>query len=65
MNQKQKKGLRFTDLGWDKLPICMAKTHLSLSHDPKLKGRPRGLSFPSGIFAPLLVLDFSILFVEK
>lgn len=33
---------RFTELGWDKLPICMAKTHLSLSHDPNLKGRPRG-----------------------
>ena len=26
--------------GWDKLPICMAKTPLSLSDDPTLKGRP-------------------------
>lgn len=33
---------QFTKLGYDKLPICMAKTHLSLSHDPNLKGRPRG-----------------------
>jgi len=32
---------RYTKLGYDKLPICMAKTHLSLSHDPNLKGRPR------------------------
>ena len=32
---------RYTRLGYDKLPICMAKTHLSLSHDPNLKGRPR------------------------
>jgi formyltetrahydrofolate synthetase len=24
----------------------MAKTHLSLSHDPKLKGRPRGFTLP-------------------
>jgi len=32
--------------GFDKLPICMAKTHLSLSHDPKLKGRPTGFSVP-------------------
>ena len=24
----------------------MAKTHLSLSHDPKLKGRPTGYTFP-------------------
>jgi formate--tetrahydrofolate ligase len=30
----------------DKLPICMAKTHLSLSHDPKLKGRPTGFTIP-------------------
>src|SRR2546422_3550837 len=28
--------------GFDKLPICMAKTHLSLSHDPNLKGAPTG-----------------------
>jgi formyltetrahydrofolate synthetase len=32
---------QFTRLGFDKLPICMAKTHLSLSHDPTLKGRPK------------------------
>ncbi len=31
----------FTERGWDNLPICMAKTHLSLCHDPNLKGRPR------------------------
>ena len=36
----------FTTLGWDKLPICMAKTHLSLSHDPKLKGAPTGYALP-------------------
>jgi formyltetrahydrofolate synthetase len=36
----------FTKLGWDKLPICMAKTHLSLSHDPKLKGAPAGFALP-------------------
>ncbi len=33
---------RFTDLGYDNLPICMAKTHLSLSGDGSLKGRPEG-----------------------
>lgn len=32
--------------GWDKLPICMAKTHLSLSHDERLMGRPRGFRVP-------------------
>jgi formate--tetrahydrofolate ligase len=28
------------------LGTCMVKTHLSLSHDPDLKGRPRGWSLP-------------------
>ena len=32
--------------GFDKLPICMAKTHLSLSHDPALKGAPKGFTLP-------------------
>ena len=36
----------YTNLGFDKLPICMAKTHLSLSHDQNLKGRPRGFRVP-------------------
>jgi len=36
----------FTKRGWDRLPICMAKTHLSLSHDPNLKGRPCGFKLP-------------------
>jgi len=37
---------RFTKEGYDKLPLCMAKTHLSLSHDPNLKGRPTGWRLP-------------------
>ena len=32
--------------GFGDLPICMAKTHLSLSHDPALKGAPSGYTFP-------------------
>jgi len=36
----------FTKFGFDKLPICMAKTHLSLSHDPALKGAPKGFRLP-------------------
>jgi formyltetrahydrofolate synthetase len=36
----------YTRLGFDKLPICMAKTHLSLSHDPALKGVPKGVRIP-------------------
>ncbi len=30
----------FSKYGWDKLPICVAKTQNSLSDDAKLKGRP-------------------------
>ncbi len=41
-----KKLKQFTEMGYDKLPICMAKTHLSLSHDPQLKGRPENFVFP-------------------
>ncbi|MGC9358959.1 MAG: formate--tetrahydrofolate ligase [Anaerolineae bacterium] len=37
---------QYTDLGYDNLPICMAKTHLSLSHDPSLKGVPKGWRLP-------------------
>ena len=36
----------FERLGWGNFPICMAKTHLSLSHDEKLKGRPKDFDFP-------------------
>ncbi len=32
--------------GFGNLPICMAKTHLSLSHDPALKGVPTGYIVP-------------------
>ncbi len=37
---------QYTEAGYDKLPICMAKTHLSLSHDPNLKGAPKGFRLP-------------------
>jgi len=42
----EKKIKLFTGRGWDKLSVCMAKTHLSLSHDPGLKGRPKGFILP-------------------
>lgn len=37
---------RFTAQGYGKLPVCMAKTQASLSHDPKLLGRPQDYIFP-------------------
>jgi len=48
----------FTRRGWDKLPICMAKTHLSLSHDPALKGRPTGYVFPVRDIRPSMGAGF-------
>lgn len=42
----RKKIETYTRLGYDKLPICMAKTHLSFSHDAALKGAPRGFTVP-------------------
>jgi len=42
--EAEKKIDLYTRNGFDKLPICMAKTHLSLSHDPNLKGAPVGSS---------------------
>ncbi len=36
----------YTDAGFANLPVCIAKTHLSLSHDPKLKGAPTGWTLP-------------------
>jgi len=36
----------YTRLSFGNLPICMAKTHLSLSADPNLKGVPKGFRIP-------------------
>ena len=37
---------RFEAQGWGGLPICMAKTHLSTSHDPARRGSPSDYAFP-------------------
>jgi formyltetrahydrofolate synthetase len=44
--EAEKKIELYTRQGFDKLPICMAKTQLSLSHDPNLKGAPTGFIVP-------------------
>ena len=36
---------QFTKLGWDKMPICMAKTHLSISDKAMRKGAPKNYAF--------------------
>ena len=37
---------RYEELGYGHLPVCMAKTQYSLSHDPNLKGCPSGFTVP-------------------
>jgi formate--tetrahydrofolate ligase len=37
---------RFRDAGFGNLPVCVAKTHLSISHDPAVKGAPSGYVMP-------------------
>jgi len=37
---------RYEEKGYGDLPVCVAKTHLSLSHDPELKGVPTGFTLP-------------------
>jgi methylenetetrahydrofolate dehydrogenase (NADP+)/methenyltetrahydrofolate cyclohydrolase/formyltetrahydrofolate synthetase/formate--tetrahydrofolate ligase len=53
----------FEKAGFGYLPICMAKTHLSISHDAALKGAPSGYTLPvrqvrasvgAGFISPLL-----------
>ncbi len=54
---------RCEELGLGELPVCIAKTQYSLSHDPNLKGRPEGFTVPvrevrvmagAGFVVPLL-----------
>ncbi len=42
----KQKAATFEEAGLGGLPICMAKTHLSLSHDPALKNAPTGFTVP-------------------
>jgi formate--tetrahydrofolate ligase len=37
---------QYEELGYGHLPVCMAKTQYSLSHDASLKGRPSGFTVP-------------------
>ncbi|KAM6131009.1 C-1-tetrahydrofolate synthase, cytoplasmic isoform 2-T2 [Pterocles gutturalis] len=44
--EAEEKVALYTKQGFGNLPICMAKTHLSLSHDPEQKGAPTGFVLP-------------------
>lgn len=59
----ERKLREYTEQGYGRLPICVAKTQYSLSHDPTLLGRPRGFRVPvrdvalsagAGFITPLL-----------
>ncbi len=41
-----KKLKAFEDAGYGNLPVCIAKTQNSISHDPKLINAPSGFTFP-------------------
>jgi formate--tetrahydrofolate ligase len=44
--QAERRLAEFAALGFGRLPVCVAKTQYSLSHDARLLGRPRGYRFP-------------------
>jgi formate--tetrahydrofolate ligase len=51
---------RVADRGLDRLPVCMAKSHLSLSHDPARKGRPLGFTLPIRDLVPSVGAGFVV-----
>ena len=51
---------RMDALGLGSLPVCMAKTHLSLSHDPTLRNRPRGFRLPVRGLVPSVGAGFVV-----
>jgi formate--tetrahydrofolate ligase len=50
--QAEKDLARMDELGFGTVPVCMAKTHLSLSHDPLLLNRPSGFRLPVRAVVP-------------
>lgn len=43
---------QFAEFGWDKLPVCMAKTQYSFSDNPNLLGAPSGFDITIREFVP-------------
>ncbi len=61
LSPKAKRQLKmFESLGWDKMPICMAKTQYSLSDDAKLVGAPSGFIIHIREFVPKLGSKFLV-----
>ena len=56
----QKQIEEFTKNGWDKLPICMAKTQYSFSDDPSLLGAPEDFTITIRVIIPKLGAGFLV-----
>lgn len=56
---------RYTEWGLGDLPICMAKTHLSLSADQGKRGRPRGFRVPVREIKPAAGAGFLIVYLGE
>ncbi len=55
----------FKQFGWDTLPICMAKTQMSLSDDGKVMGRPTGFTITVRELRPSLGAGFVVALTGK
>ena len=64
-DETKKQILSFNELGWDKLPICMAKTQMSLSDDGKIMGRPKGFRITVRELRPSLGAGFIVALTGK
>lgn len=56
----KKQMAQFVELGWDKLPICMAKTQYSLSDNAKALGAPKDFTIHIREFVPKLGAGFLV-----
>ena len=59
-SQARKDLERIEKLGLGHAPVCMAKTHLSLSHDPLLRNRPTGFILPVRGLVPSAGAEFVV-----
>ena len=59
-SQARKDLERIEKLGLGTAPVCMAKTHLSLSHDPLLRNRPTGFILPVRGLVPSVGAGFVV-----
>jgi formate--tetrahydrofolate ligase len=59
-SQARKDLERVEKLGLGHAPVCMAKTHLSLSHDPLLRNRPTGFILPVRAIVPSAGAEFVV-----